>query len=46
MYNYLFKYDVDRSIMHHKFDTTGIQTHNPQIMDSTFHVPDIHTYTI
>ena len=26
--------------MHHKFDLTGVQTHDLQIIDSTFHVPD------
>ena len=34
-----FKYNLDRSTAHLKFDPTGIQTHDLQIMDSPFHVP-------
>ena len=33
-----FKYDLDRSITHPKFDWTRVRTHDLQIMESTVHV--------
>ena len=37
-----FKFDLHRSNMNHKIDpTSGVQTHDFQIMDSTSHVPEI-----
>ena len=36
-----FKYNLDTSITHPKFGLTGIQTHDLQIMNSTFHVPEM-----
>ena len=35
-----FKYDLDISTKHPKFDPAGVQTNDLQIMDSTFHVPE------
>ena len=34
------KYDLDRSCTHPKFEPTGVQTQDIQIMDSTFYVPE------
>ena len=36
-----FKYDIDRSTMHHKFDLTWVQTHGVSDHDSAFHVPEM-----
>ena len=36
----MVQYDLDRSIIHPKFDPTGIRTHDLQIMNNAFHVPD------
>ena len=36
---FLFKYDLDRNTICPKFDPTGVQTHDLQIIGSTFHVP-------
>ena len=33
-----FKYDLDKSTTHPKFNLTGVWTHDLQIMDSIFHV--------
>ena len=34
-----FKYDLDRSTLHPKFESTGVRAHDLQIIDTTFHVP-------
>ena len=33
-------YDLDRSTTHLKFETTGVRTHDFQITDNTFHIPE------
>ena len=35
----------DRSIMHPKFNPTRVPTHNSQIRDSAFHVPEMPVLT-
>ena len=46
MYAYFCsKYDLDRS-MYPKFDSTGVWTHDLQIMDNTFYVPEMPVLTI
>ena len=35
-----FKYDLEKSITHPKFDQSGIRTHDLKIMDSIFHGPE------
>ena len=37
---FCFKYDLDSSTMLPKFNPTGDQTHDLQIMDGTFHAPE------
>ena len=34
------KYNVDRSTTHPKLSPTGVQTHDLQIMNNPFHVPE------
>ena len=36
---------LDTSTMYLKFDSTGVQTHDIQIVDSTFHAPEIFVLT-
>ena len=38
-----FKYNLGIGATHSKFDLTRVRTHYPQIMDSTFHVPETLT---
>ena len=35
-----FKYDLNRSTMHPKVNPIGVRTHDLQIMDSSFCVPE------
>ena len=43
---FLFKYNLDRSTTHPKFDPTGIQTHDLQIMTvKAFHVTETAALT-
>ena len=43
---YIFEQvDLDRSTMHLKLDLAGVQTHDLQIIDSTFHVPEMLVLT-
>ena len=39
--HFWFKYNLDRNAMHPKFDLTWVRTHDLQIMNSTFHVPEM-----
>ena len=39
-YLFWFKCDLDKSTTHPNFDIIGVQTHDLQIMDSVFHVPE------
>ena len=41
----LVQVDFDRSATHPKFDPTRVQTHNIQIMESTFHVHEVLALT-
>ena len=38
-------YDLNKYVTHPKFDFTEVQTHDLQIMDSTFHVPEMLALT-
>ena len=40
-----FSYEVDKSTTHLKFDPTAIWIYDFQIMDSTFHVPEMLEWT-
>ena len=40
-----FKYDLDRSNMHHMINLTGVQTQNLKIMTAHFHIPKMLTLT-
>ena len=37
---FLVVYDIDRSTTHPKFDPTRVRTHDLQIVNITFHIPE------
>ena len=41
-----FKYRLGKSTIHLNLNLTGVQTHNLQIIDSTFYVPETLVWTI